>query len=189
MNLSKSKILLVLIVLGVLYVFFGGDESVPPTETQQRESVTRPMITVNRVPRQSNSVHNRSSERSALPPTFSGGFEQWQGERYSAPESSEFRFRPLEPNRASTGRYQSDKPRLRPQYPAYSNDLPGYDYPNYSDRYQPGPPGPASEQFRPLDEMQQSKRWQGNYRRMSTLPGQLALPGGSDQMRWLAGGD
>jgi hypothetical protein len=42
-------------------------------------------------------------------------------------------------------------------------------------------PDASGYQFRPLDEERQSRRWRGNYRRMSVSPAQLASPDGGVQ--------
>lgn len=105
---------------------------------------------------------------------------------YGAPTgqgSMGYQFRPLGEEEGTPKRYEPYVVRPGPDR-AYSYGAP--------ERLQESPgmkgivdlPDASAYRFRPRNEESQSKRWRGNYRRMSTSPAQLASPdGGSHDNR------
>jgi hypothetical protein len=175
MNLSTPKILLVLIVVAAGYLLYPEDETVVSTEAKYQPNIVKPSVSQYPASQKYPPRGQRYSQTDTFRPTYSGGFEQPpEIIKHRNPGFPEYRFRPLDEKRGAAGRYQSESQQLRPEYPTYSKDLPGNEYPNYRSQYPQDAPNPLFQQFRPLDEKRQSKRWQGNYWPKSTFPEQLA---------------
>jgi len=189
MDLSITKILLVLGAFGVLFLFVSEDETIAPKEEKDLQRVTRPTIDRNTEIRKYRPLSGELSRPPVNQPAYSNRFEQSSAaDRQREMLFPEARFRPLDQNSGESSGYQSGTANVQPGYPAFSYGQPGHSYPNY--RYQGGQiaPNPMLERFRPLDEKRQSKRWQGNFQRMTTWPEQLAAPNRPSILR-LAGPD
>lgn len=192
MNLSAPRIFLALIAVGAVYLYFTDDEpAVAPNETKYQQLIAKPAITPPLNQRQYIPQDERYRQAPpSIPPTYSHGFGQQPGVgQHWDSQFPDSHFRPLDQSNSMTGGSQSGVWPSQPENRAFSYGSPSYDYPDY--RYQGHQPSPNSmlERFRPWDEKRQSKRWHGNYQRMSTWPEQLAAPNRSASYLRLADQD
>ena len=188
MNWSVSRILLALSVIGGLYFLIAEDDPVEHKEASNQKRLDNPAVAQHRETSQTDPQHGWFSQAPMLPPTYSNRFEQpsqagntWD---WGFPEP---RFRPMDKNSNTTGGSPSETRQRQQDNPAFTYDPPTFNYPDYRNQGQQTPPSGWSGRFRPLDEKRQSKRWHGNYRRMSTWPEQLVAPNRSASYFKLAG--
>lgn len=179
MNWSVPRILLALSVTGGLFLIISGEDPVEHKETTTQERIGKPAVNQYREQWQTAPENRSYSQAPVFPPNYSNSnrFEHssqagpsWD-QRFPEP-----RFRPIDKSSDATGASPSDARQNQQENRAFSYDPPSYDYPDYRNQGQQTPPSAWSGRFRPLDEKRQSKRWHGNYRRMSTWPEQLVAP-------------
>jgi len=191
MSLNIPRVLLALGAVGAVYLFFSDDEPVAPKEVKNQQHVTKPAITRSPEPRQYLPRDGQYySQTPAVPPTYSYGSGQRSGVgQHWDSQFPESHFRPPDQTGNETGGSQPETRQPQPNNPAYPYGPPGYDYPDYRYQNRQSSPNTRLERFRPLDEKRQSKRWQGNYQRLSTWPEQLVAPNRSASYLRLAGQD
>jgi hypothetical protein len=183
MNLSLPRLALILAGAAVLGYLTGHDEPAPERPPLP-PAVEQPALPApsppGAAPWQDGSAPSDGYAQRLPPPAA-----------YRAPDRAPPRqppyfgqqFRPLPDQRGAGNRnVPGARPPEQPRYAAPAPRLPQTER-----RYQPRQPGyDMPDRFRPLEEQEQTRRWQGSYRRMSSPP-QFAAPGAPGGYRVLAG--
>lgn len=191
MNLSLPRLALILAAAAVLGYLFGQDEPTPdhragdPAGAETRRAPTAAPPPAAAVPWQPAPPYPGTSFRQGPPtptdpePLGSAAARQ----RTTAPG---YLFRPL-PRQSDTGnRYPPTAAPYAP--PTYAAPQPAPQATQELRRYAPQRPGYGMpDNFRPLGDREQTRRWDGGYRRMSTDPAQFAVPGAFGRYGTLAG--
>jgi len=177
MNLSKPKIFLILGVAAAIFWFVSDDEPVLTEQAEAPQRNTKPVLKPDWEREQYSRQSNQYSQVPAFtPPAFNhygqppAADNRWQSQY---PES---RFRPLDKSRDKAEGSKPDYRKYQPAPPSFSYGPDGQTYPQF--HYNDGrtQADSMSGRFRPWDEKRQSRRWQGNFRRMTHWPEQLAAP-------------
>ncbi|MCB1750325.1 MAG: hypothetical protein KDI74_01300 [Gammaproteobacteria bacterium] len=189
MDLRVTRILLALSLVTIVYLLFSDDDQVVTELTEHQLQTTKPAINQTTEAQQYRRPQGGQYQGSpAVPPKYSSRFGQRPGADpdWSA-QFPESHFRSPDQRGSVAGGYQPEIRQPQPNYPTFSYGPPSYDYPDYRYPGQQTLPNAMMERFRPLDEQRKTKRWHGNYQRMSTWPEQLASPDRSAYYLRLAG--
>lgn len=175
MHVHYRWILAAVLVAGVLGYLLGtkNDHS---DVTAQGDRVSRSGMTTKAPKKPRRAVARNRADQQAWTPRFpSDGYGRSDEFSYSPP-SRDNRFRPDKRTREPIGRYEFGDSGYRRNGSGYFNSSPSYQSRTPSRRYGGRQLDSANRRFRPLEENEQTRRWRGNYQRMSISPAQLATP-------------
>lgn len=189
MNLSKPKVLLVLGVAAAIFWFVSDDKPPVTEQTKVLQPDSKPVL---KPQREMERFGPRSDQYSQAPFYPPASFERYgqppvMDSRWAS-QYPESRFRPLDQNRKQAEVTRPDSRQFQSTTPNFSYAPSGQEFPQY--RYNDGrtQADSMSGRFRPWDEKRQSRRWQGNFQRMTYWPEQLAAPERYSPL-WLARAD